>query len=70
MIRELRPALMLLLLLTLLTGLIYPLTVTGLAQVTMPRLANGSLLAGGQGSALIGQPFDDPVYFWGRLSAT
>jgi K+-transporting ATPase ATPase C chain len=56
-----------------LTGGLYPLLVTGLAQVLFPHQANGSLiLRDGQvlGSELIGQPFDDPGYFWGRLSAT
>jgi len=70
---QLRPALMLLLLLTLITGVIYPLAVTGLAQLAFPRQANGSLLfENGRpaGSELIGQSFDDPGYFWGRLSAT
>ena len=60
-------------LLTLLTGIVYPLVVTGVAQVAFPRRANGSLLEReGKvvGSALIGQPFTDPRYFWGRLSAT
>ena len=60
-------------LLSLLTGVIYPLAVTGVAQVLFPRRANGSLLMrDGQpvGSELIGQPFCDPEYFWGRLSAT
>jgi K+-transporting ATPase ATPase C chain len=69
----LRPALVLLALLTVLTGLLYPLAVTGLSQAAFPRQANGSLLwQGGRlvGSALIGQPFDDPRYFWGRPSAT
>ena len=70
---QIRPALVSLLLLTLLTGLAYPLLVTGLAQVVFPHQANGSLIVqNGQvvGSALIGQSFDDPQYFWGRLSAT
>ena len=70
---QLRPALMSLVILTLLTGLLYPLVVTGLAQVLFPWQANGSLIVqNGQpvGSALIGQPIDDPQYFWSRLSAT
>jgi K+-transporting ATPase ATPase C chain len=68
-----RPALMTLLIFTLLTGVIYPLVVTGVAQLVFPHQANGSLItANGQtvGSELIGQQFDDPRYFWGRLSAT
>jgi K+-transporting ATPase ATPase C chain len=70
---QLRPALVALGIFTILTGLVYPLVVTGIAQVVFPSQANGSLLVrNGQpvGSALIGQPFDDPKYFWGRLSAT
>ena len=73
MISQIRPALVSLVLFTLLTGLIYPLVVTGIAQVAFPNQANGSLImADGQaiGSELIGQSFDDPGYFWGRLSAT
>lgn len=70
----LRPALVLLALFTALLGVAYPLVVTGLAQAAMPRKANGSLVldANGRarGSELIGQPFDDPRYFWGRPSAT
>ena len=69
----LRPALVLLALMTLVTGVAYPLAVTGIAQVAFPAQANGSLIMkDGQvlGSALIGQPFDDHRYFWGRLSAT
>jgi K+-transporting ATPase ATPase C chain len=73
MTAQLRPALVSLLLLTLLTGLLYPLAVTGIAQALFPYQANGSLLVqNGQvvGSELIGQNFTDPKYFWGRLSAT
>ena len=73
MVRQIRPAFLLLLLLTLMTGVIYPLAVTGIAQLLFPRQANGSLVfQDGKpvGSALIGQNFDDPKYFWGRLSAT
>jgi K+-transporting ATPase ATPase C chain len=72
--KQLRPALVALVALTLITGVIYPLMVTGIAQVAFPFQANGSIIrdASGQpvGSALIGQQFDDPKYFWGRLSAT
>jgi potassium-transporting ATPase KdpC subunit len=63
----------LLIVLTVLTGLAYPLAVTGIAQVAFPKKANGSLIErDGQviGSRLIGQPFDEPRYFWGRPSAT
>jgi K+-transporting ATPase ATPase C chain len=69
----LKPALLSLLLLTLITGGVYPALVTGLAQLLFPRQANGSLIVrDGQtvGSELIGQPFADPAYFWGRPSAT
>ena len=64
---------MMLLLLTALTGLIYPVVVTGIAQLIFPSQANGSLIMKDgkpAGSKLIGQPFDDPKYFWGRPSAT
>lgn len=70
---HIRPALTMLLLLTVVTGLIYPLTVTGLAQVFFPDQANGSLIVReGKviGSSLIGQHFDRPEYFWSRPSAT
>ena len=69
----LRPALTLFLTLTVLTGIIYPLTVTGIAQLLFPHQANGSLIKRNGniiGSELIGQNFDAPKYFWGRLSAT
>ena len=71
--RQLKPALLSLLVLTILTGVVYPLIVTGLAQLLFPSQANGSLIVvDGKvvGSRLIGQPFDDPKYFWSRLSAT
>jgi potassium-transporting ATPase KdpC subunit len=71
--KQLYPAIMLTLVLTVLLGLVYPFVITGLAQVLFPRQANGSLiLENGHlvGSTLIGQPFADPKYFWGRLSAT
>jgi K+-transporting ATPase ATPase C chain len=70
---HLRPALVSLVLLTVITGVIYPLVVTGIAKVAFPWQADGSLIVkDGKvvGSALIGQPFDDPKYFWGRPSAT
>lgn len=69
----LRPALVLLLIFTLLTGVVYPLVVTGIVQVIFPHQANGSLITeNGKtvGSELIGQQFDQPQYFWGRISAT
>lgn len=69
----LRPLLVLFLVLTLLTGVAYPLLVTGLAQSVFPAQAHGSLLLrDGKpvGSMLIGQHFTDPAYFWGRPSAT
>jgi potassium-transporting ATPase KdpC subunit len=71
--RQLYPAVMLTLALTVLTGLLYPLAITGVAQVLFPRQANGSLIIDNGhivGSRLIGQPFDDPKFFWGRPSAT
>jgi K+-transporting ATPase ATPase C chain len=73
MLRELRPALTMIALFTVLTGLVYPLAVTGVAQVLFPRQANGSLLeVDGKviGSSLIGQHFAERRYFQGRPSAT
>jgi len=69
----LRPALSLFVLLTVVTGLVYPLAVTGIAKLVFPEAADGSLIVrNGQavGSRLIGQNFSDPRYFWGRPSAT
>jgi K+-transporting ATPase ATPase C chain len=73
MLAQLRAAVVVLLALTVVTGFAYPLLVTGIAQAAFPRQANGSLIVrDGKtvGSSLIGQSFDDPKYFWGRLSAT
>src|SRR6516164_5676186 len=70
---EIVPALRMLVLMTALTGVVYPLLMTGIAQVVFPKAANGSLIVeNGKtlGSTLIGQPFDDPKYFWSRPSAT
>jgi potassium-transporting ATPase KdpC subunit len=69
----LRPAVSLFVLLTSVTGVLYPLAVTGLAKVAFPEAASGSLIVkDGKvvGSRLIGQNFSDPKYFWGRPSAT
>lgn len=71
--RELRTAIVMLAVMTVLTGVIYPLVVTGIAQTVFPAQAAGSLVVkDGKtvGSLLIGQPFDAPKYFWSRLSAT
>jgi len=71
--RDLFSAAVLFLLLTVITGIVYPGVVTGVAQIAFREPANGSLIVrGGKpvGSALIGQPFSDPKYFWSRPSAT
>lgn len=68
-----RPAVSLFVLLSIVTGIAYPLVVTGIARVTFPEAANGSLIikdGKAVGSRLIGQNFTDPKYFWGRPSAT
>jgi K+-transporting ATPase ATPase C chain len=72
MIREMRPTLMLFALLSIITGVVYPLVVTGMSRVLFPRQAAGSLIVhDGRvvGSELIGQIFSRPEYFWGRMSA-
>lgn len=69
----LRPALVLLAAFTLLTGLVYPAAVTGVGRLLLPRQAGGSIVVhrgAPAGSAVIGQPFSDPRWFWGRPSAT
>jgi K+-transporting ATPase ATPase C chain len=73
MSHQIRPAIVLLVLMTVLTGLVYPLGMTGIASLLFPRQAAGSLIEkDGKvvGSSLIGQNFADPKYFWGRPSAT
>lgn len=73
MTKTLRNALGLFLMLTLVTGVAYPLFVTGVSALLMPGKASGSIVTRdgkAVGSALIGQPFSDPKYFWGRPSAT
>ena len=68
-----RNSLMSILIFTVLTGIVYPLAVTGIAKVFFPHQANGSIImkdGKAAGSELIGQQFDDPKYFWSRLSAT
>lgn len=70
---QIRPALVSLVILSVVTGLAYPALVTAIAQVVFPHQANGSLImkdGKAVGSTLIGQPFDEPRYFWGRPSAT
>jgi len=71
--QELRAATVLFVLLSVVTGIVYPLLVTGIGHLAFAHQAAGSLIerAGKPlGSALLGQPFDEPQYFWGRLSAT
>ncbi len=74
MLKHFKPALLMLLVWTALTGIAYPLAVTGLSQLLFSKQANGSLIRDSQGKAigseLIGQPFSDPKHFWGRPSAT
>jgi K+-transporting ATPase ATPase C chain len=73
MFGQLLPALRMLVVLSVLTGVIYPYLVTAVAQLAFPRAATGSLIVidgKAVGSDLIGQPFDDPKYFWSRPSAT
>jgi K+-transporting ATPase ATPase C chain len=73
MFAQFMPALRMLVVLTVLTGVAYPLVVTGIAQLAFPYAANGSLIVAdgkAEGSELVGQPFDDPKYFWSRPSAT
>jgi potassium-transporting ATPase KdpC subunit len=73
MLTHIRPAIVLLAMFTAITGVAYPVLVTAIAQLVFPRQANGSLIVKDDkavGSTLIGQPFDDPKYFWGRPSAT
>src|SRR5664279_4662074 len=73
MFAELLPAFRMLLVVSVLTGVLYPLLITGIGQLALSHAANGSLIVeNGKvvGSELIGQPFDDPKYFWSRPSAT
>ena len=73
MIRQAISALIMIVVMTVLLGILYPLAVTGLAQAFFHHRANGSIVpesGAPQGSSLIGQPFDDPKLFWGRPSAT
>ncbi len=72
-LNQLKPAIVLFLLLTIITGIFYPVLITGIAQLVFPLQANGNFIVHDgkvAGSALIGQPFTSPGYFWGRPSAT
>ena len=72
-LKELRTAIVTLIMLTIMTGILYPLVVTGIAQLVFPQQANGSFIHKDEkilGSELIGQPFSNPKYFWSRPSAT
>jgi K+-transporting ATPase ATPase C chain len=74
LLAQIRPAIVSFILLTAITGIFYPLLVTGIAQTVFHKQAEGSLITSSDGkilgSSLIGQNFDDPKYFWGRISAT
>ncbi len=73
MARIIRNSIMSILIFTVLTGIMYPLVVTGIAQILFPHQANGSVITKDSkpvGSELLGQEFSDPKYFWGRISAT
>jgi K+-transporting ATPase ATPase C chain len=74
LLAQIRPAIVSFILLTVITGILYPLLVTGIAQTVFHKQAEGSLITSSDGkilgSSLIGQNFDDPKYFWSRISAT